>query len=191
MASEISDYRFSTEPLHYAQFTEFASSYPNLYTKNTSRSGTNSICKMQLSTKSPESGIRKRRRPAHSCVECRRRKVRCDRANPCSQCVAHNAPSCTFTDNRRITSDHNLRESQATKQQEHRTSIIPDGSPSSNISPPTPAPSGRIHGTQSKTRVFGQGHWMSTKRLVSDGLFLFRMVGPLLTAHPRPPNCPF
>ncbi|KAI2733495.1 transcriptional regulator family: Fungal Specific TF [Penicillium roqueforti] len=131
---------------------------------------------MQLSTKSPESGIRKRRRPAHSCVECRRRKVRCDRANPCSQCVAHNAPSCTFTDNRRITSDHNLRESQATKQQEHRTSRIPDGSPSSNISPPTPAPSGRIHGTQSKTRVFGQGHWMSTKSLATE----LSILGPVM-----------
>ncbi|GLA08392.1 hypothetical protein AnigIFM60653_009923 [Aspergillus niger] len=31
---------------------------------------------------------RKRRRPALSCIECRRRKVKCDRHNPCGQCVA-------------------------------------------------------------------------------------------------------
>lgn len=142
---------------------------------------------MPLSTKSPESDIRKRRRPAHSCVECRRRKVRCDRANPCSQCVAHNAPSCTFTDNRRATSE----QIPVNKQQEHRTSRISDGSVSSNISPRTPAPSGQIHGAQSKTRVFGQGHWMSIMPLVSHGLFLFRIVGLLLTAPPRPMNCPF
>lgn len=137
---------------------------------------------MQLSTKSPERGIRKRRRPAHSCVECRRRKVRCDRANPCSQCVAHNAPSCTFTDSRHATSDHDLPETQVNKQQEHRTPRILDGPLSSNISPPTPAPSGQIHGTLSKTRVFGQGHWISTIPLVSHNLFLFRIVDPLLTA---------
>ncbi len=29
---------------------------------------------------------RRRRRPAHSCVECRRRKVKCDRNQPCNNC---------------------------------------------------------------------------------------------------------
>lgn len=31
---------------------------------------------------------RKRRRPALSCVECRRRKVKCDRNHPCRHCVS-------------------------------------------------------------------------------------------------------
>ncbi|KAM5357881.1 hypothetical protein ACJZ2D_015828 [Fusarium nematophilum] len=31
---------------------------------------------------------RQRRRPALSCIECRRRKIKCDRAEPCSHCVA-------------------------------------------------------------------------------------------------------
>jgi hypothetical protein len=30
---------------------------------------------------------RKRRRPARSCQECRRRKVKCDRSEPCGHCV--------------------------------------------------------------------------------------------------------
>ncbi|KAH7376723.1 hypothetical protein B0T11DRAFT_272835 [Plectosphaerella cucumerina] len=30
---------------------------------------------------------RRRRRPALSCLECRRRKIRCDRANPCGHCT--------------------------------------------------------------------------------------------------------
>lgn len=30
----------------------------------------------------------RRRRPALSCLECRRRKVKCDRGDPCGQCVS-------------------------------------------------------------------------------------------------------
>lgn len=32
--------------------------------------------------------IRRRRRPAFSCLECRRRKIKCDRKDPCSHCVS-------------------------------------------------------------------------------------------------------
>ncbi|KEY73420.1 hypothetical protein S7711_06839 [Stachybotrys chartarum IBT 7711] len=35
---------------------------------------------------------RRRRRPALSCIECRRRKVKCDRNNPCAHCVAAKSP---------------------------------------------------------------------------------------------------
>ncbi|QKX61563.1 uncharacterized protein TRUGW13939_08715 [Talaromyces rugulosus] len=31
---------------------------------------------------------RRRRRPAFSCLECRRRKIKCDRKDPCSRCVS-------------------------------------------------------------------------------------------------------
>ena len=33
--------------------------------------------------------IRRRRRPALSCRECRRRKIRCDHSSPCAHCVRH------------------------------------------------------------------------------------------------------
>ena len=41
---------------------------------------------------------RKRRRPALSCVECRRRKIKCDRNDPCSQCTQAKVASCTYKD---------------------------------------------------------------------------------------------
>jgi hypothetical protein len=37
----------------------------------------------------------RRRRPALSCIGCRRRKVRCDRSNPCAHCVAAHI-ECTY-----------------------------------------------------------------------------------------------
>lgn len=40
---------------------------------------------------------RKRRRPALSCVECRRRKIKCDRDYPCEHCK-RNGSRCTFGD---------------------------------------------------------------------------------------------
>jgi hypothetical protein len=45
---------------------------------------------------SEERTIRKRRRPALSCAECRRRKVKCDRNNPCGPCTSYKSPTCTF-----------------------------------------------------------------------------------------------
>lgn len=41
---------------------------------------------------------RKRRRPALSCVECRRRKIKCDRNVPCAQCTQSNSASCAYKD---------------------------------------------------------------------------------------------
>ncbi|QRD93157.1 hypothetical protein F9C07_13060 [Aspergillus flavus] len=52
---------------------------------------------------SPSQPIRKRRRPAYSCTECRRRKVRCDRSQPCNQCTKQDvALSCTYEEHPRI-----------------------------------------------------------------------------------------
>ena len=38
---------------------------------------------------------RRRRRPALSCLECRRRKIKCDRNEPCNHCVSSQA-QCNF-----------------------------------------------------------------------------------------------
>ncbi|KAF2449807.1 hypothetical protein P171DRAFT_405342 [Karstenula rhodostoma CBS 690.94] len=38
----------------------------------------------------------RRRRPALSCVECRKRKVKCDRARPCGPCTRIQSPTCTY-----------------------------------------------------------------------------------------------
>ncbi|ETS06666.1 C6 zinc finger protein [Trichoderma reesei RUT C-30] len=45
----------------------------------------------------PNMPEKKRRRPPLSCEQCRRRKVRCDRTQPCNKCVESNAPSCTIS----------------------------------------------------------------------------------------------
>lgn len=37
----------------------------------------------------------RRRRPALSCIECRRRKIKCDRTDPCAHCVAAGS-QCTY-----------------------------------------------------------------------------------------------
>ncbi|KAL8359011.1 hypothetical protein RB598_007727 [Gaeumannomyces tritici] len=41
--------------------------------------------------------IKKRRRPALACEECRRRKVKCDRGAPCDTCIKTKHPHCTYT----------------------------------------------------------------------------------------------
>lgn len=40
--------------------------------------------------------VRKRRRPALSCLQCRRRKVKCDRKVPCSNCVSSKHITCEY-----------------------------------------------------------------------------------------------
>jgi len=43
---------------------------------------------------------RKRRRPALSCAECRRRKIKCDRNIPCRQCTQSKSATCTYSPER-------------------------------------------------------------------------------------------
>jgi hypothetical protein len=56
---------------------------------------------------------RKRRRPALSCTECRRRKIKCDRNMPCNHCIASKNSECSYKDahpavaNRRTTASPN------------------------------------------------------------------------------------
>ena len=45
----------------------------------------------------PAEPPRKRRRPAVSCVQCRKRKIKCDRSMPCSNCVKATPPQdCNY-----------------------------------------------------------------------------------------------
>ena len=43
--------------------------------------------------------LRKRRRPALSCVECRRRKIKCDRGEPCAHCKKSAGIKCVYSKN--------------------------------------------------------------------------------------------
>lgn len=52
----------------------------------------------QLMSESTAPPPRKRRRPALSCVQCRRRKIKCDRNDPCTQCTQSKGSNCTYKD---------------------------------------------------------------------------------------------
>lgn len=120
------------------------------------------------------SNTRKRRRPAYSCVSCRRRKVRCDRANPCQQCVTQNIASiCTYEQNRNARVGRETVPSTTNEANYQRQNVLQEG----NSGQPSHTPhassqqaastTGQIRGMVSKTRVFGQGHWMNIFSLVS------------------------
>lgn len=45
----------------------------------------------------PSTQPRKRRRPALSCIQCRRRKIKCDRNMPCGQCISSKTSACQYS----------------------------------------------------------------------------------------------
>ncbi len=44
----------------------------------------------------PAKQPRRRQRPGLSCLECRRRKVKCNQAKPCDQCTKGRRPECSY-----------------------------------------------------------------------------------------------
>ncbi|KAL3481256.1 hypothetical protein BJX99DRAFT_181509 [Aspergillus californicus] len=120
--------------------------------------------------------VRKRRRLAHSCTECRRRKVRCDRARPsCRECKAiDSASSCVYEDNDRVLPyRRDSSRAPSNTQNEDRPQAVPDHSTNS---PTQVAVPGKTSGTVSKTRFFGHGHWMNTFWMV-EGLGSLQPLG--------------
>ncbi|OLN81048.1 putative transcriptional regulatory protein C139.03-like protein 13 [Colletotrichum chlorophyti] len=53
----------------------------------------------------PSGAQKKRRRPALSCEQCRRRKIRCDRNLPCGTCVRSKHALCTYTSQTKAVQD--------------------------------------------------------------------------------------
>ncbi|VUC26324.1 unnamed protein product [Clonostachys rosea] len=107
-------------------------------------------------------GPRRRRRPAFSCLECRRRKIKCDRKDPCSHCVSvavqcvhkvfRDAPETSVQSNaqgRTATSSPISTTSSCAQSRQSRTKGIVNGRDrvksrplvaSVDVSQPTPAP---------------------------------------------------
>jgi hypothetical protein len=91
---------------------------------------------------------------------------------PCGQCTAQKVASlCAYDDNRRVSlPDHESRRTHSERQQYERTNDTTDearhANQSSEVSRSTNN-TGRFQGTVSKTRVFGQGHWMTVFSMVT------------------------
>lgn len=85
-------------------------------------------------------GHKRRRRPALSCVECRVRKVKCDREKPCRACTRINSATCTYRTQRAgIRARHDRSSENAS------TSVSGRNEPDSNrggSARPSPKPSG-------------------------------------------------
>ncbi|KLJ12492.1 hypothetical protein EMPG_12485 [Blastomyces silverae] len=85
---------------------------------------------------------RKRRRPAVSCVLCRRRKIRCNRQTPCSNCVRSKNSSCIYGNDLADTPRRNLAPALKAQQPNHSAPAIEcSGFGSGSMSPGRPVPS--------------------------------------------------
>lgn len=174
---------------------EFAGDLPNI-TAGMSASASNPD---NLDQQPPK---RRRRRPALSCEQCRRRKMKCDRSDPCAQCVQARNRQCTYSSQPLTpsatgdTPTNSLNNSQQ-PQLAFAARFFADDPPCFRVethpgapSYPTPQtlPSAPSHwesfpgtpsddsggipgkgygGTVSKTRLFGQSHWMHSFGRVS------------------------
>ncbi|KAL2808455.1 hypothetical protein BJX63DRAFT_35259 [Aspergillus granulosus] len=117
--------------------------------------------------------IRRRHRTALSCAECRRRKVRCDRARPfCGQCRVLGLLSvCEYEiDPRRQPRVAHEQLVAVSREQQNRHEY-PNSTATEDSAPPT-----SFCGVVSKTRVFGHGHWMNTHSLV-EGMSSLQPLG--------------
>lgn len=68
---------------------------------------------------------RTRRRPALSCMECRERKIKCDRNRPCDRCTKSGLPNCTYTSNPRTGSRPILREGDVDNSLQYSPKTLP------------------------------------------------------------------
>ncbi|KAE9362998.1 hypothetical protein N431DRAFT_423359 [Stipitochalara longipes BDJ] len=89
----------------------------------------------------PSRLIRARRRPVVSCEECRRRKIKCDRTHPCQHLRALLA--------------------KVQKLEQLLLEYMPEELPEKSIPAISIEPRAQLRGTLSKTRLFGQSHWMN------------------------------
>lgn len=88
------------------------------------------------SSLSSSSGKKKRRRPALSCEQCRRRKIRCDRLQPCCHCLKAKIPDCSYAPTHIPASW--VKKAQAAQVHAHASSREPVGAGPRRLSPSPP-----------------------------------------------------
>lgn len=125
-----------------------------------------SIADPDGSTREGHGRTQRRNRRVFVCIPCHRRKLKCDKAQPCSRCVASGAPSeCVY---------------QQAPGQKHESGGEPDG-----VSRPeahsTRQPSPEPLRPGPRTRIDGATHWRSIAREVGS-----LHSSPRLHIHYRP-----
>lgn len=109
---------------------------------------------MNPSISPPESNPRKRRRPALSCEQCRRRKVRCDREMPCGPCSkAHPELECEYVYEGKAALDARLDVSHG---HDERASPSRDASRIAQLERTVHALQGRLQGLEQVLQVDGE-----------------------------------
>lgn len=79
-----------------------------------------------MSSTENERRVNKRPRPVVSCLECRNRKLKCDRSLPCSKCVKDGRENlCRYADGQRPSSNNNL-DNHASKRSRLSTEPVSD-----------------------------------------------------------------
>lgn len=102
---------------------------------------------------SQESQPHRRRRPARSCIECRRRKIRCDRNDPCTRCVSVHT-RCTY----KLYGDQTRSPLQSLEgTSRHSTLGTLQPSPSSHVQPLRESLPSRDHGQPLEPRTIATG----------------------------------
>jgi hypothetical protein len=111
---------------------------------------------------------RQRRRPALSCVECRRRKIKCDRKTPCSNCLQYKSTICTYPDNHPpLANRRTAPKATPTSISAHEHQQIPEatgltsvvsGSPFSEIGPVPEGHSSLVNSPQSQRSALTSGN---------------------------------
>ena len=71
-----------------------------------------------------------RNRELRACVECRRRKLKCDHQMPCASCARHGATPCVYERNPKVLQSERSRRLQAESRLEHLECLIQEFSPS-------------------------------------------------------------
>ncbi|KAF2681793.1 hypothetical protein K458DRAFT_391743 [Lentithecium fluviatile CBS 122367] len=97
---------------------------------------------------------RRRRRPAVSCTLCRRRKIRCNREVPCSNCIRSKAEACVY-------------ENEPTAQSQHRGSIV-DHDAASSTSAVSTTPASEVDSLRSQIQQLEQQLEQQLQRATSQ-----------------------
>ncbi|OJJ43661.1 hypothetical protein ASPZODRAFT_136113 [Penicilliopsis zonata CBS 506.65] len=130
----------------------------------------------------------KRRRPPLSCTECRRRKLKCDRLLPCSQCVrSKTADSCIYTG---LQPEMRAQRQPSSEIAAHQDNTSPLAISSNAIS--VPRPPGGLPSANTTTTAITTVAAAQNSSPSQAGVFVFdsKLKNPAhrITKAPRPPD---